>query len=348
MHKQLDLDRVSIHYGGFQAVSEISFSLAEGHIGCILGPSGCGKTSLLRAIAGFETLSDGSISLRGDIISAPDTLQPPEKRGVGMVFQDFALFPHLTVEANIGFGLAKQAPATRDSRITEMLDLVGLHNVHKRYPHQLSGGQQQRVALARALAPNPKILLLDEPFSNLDSVRRSQLASEIRTLLVRSKITTLMVTHDQDEAFAMADQIILLNHGRVLQTGTPRDLYQRPATVFAADFIGAGKLIDIGIDASGRLDHNLGVLPKGPHCSRTNSRITLLLRHDAVVFDDCGTHQLAILDKVFQGANNLYTLALPDGQSISCLTPSPIDFTVGETLRVRFDLDEAIMFNSCA
>jgi iron(III) transport system ATP-binding protein len=265
-----------------------------------------------------------------------------------MVFQDFALFPHLTVEANIGFGLAKQAPATRDSRITEMLDLVGLHNVHKRYPHQLSGGQQQRVALARALAPNPKILLLDEPFSNLDSVRRSQLASEIRTLLVRSKITTLMVTHDQDEAFAMADQIILLNHGRVLQTGTPRDLYQRPATVFAADFIGAGKLIDIGIDASGRLDHNLGVLPKGPHCSRTNSRITLLLRHDAVVFDDCGTHQLAILDKVFQGANNLYTLALPDGQSIACLTPSPIDFTVGEALRVRFDLDEAIMFNSCA
>ena len=187
MDNQLTLDRVTIAYDSASAVADVSFALPEGDIGCLLGPSGCGKTSLLRAIAGFEPLAAGAISLRGQTISTPQYAQAPEERAVGMVFQDFALFPHLSVSDNVGFGLAQGNADQRRARIAEMLELVGLANEIERYPHELSGGQQQRVALARALAPNPKILLLDEPFSNLDSVRRSQLAGEIRAMLKRSK-----------------------------------------------------------------------------------------------------------------------------------------------------------------
>ncbi len=348
MDNQLTLDRVTIAYDGVSAVADVSFALPEGDIGCLLGPSGCGKTSLLRAIAGFEPVAAGAISLRGQTISTPQYAQAPEERAVGMVFQDFALFPHLSVSDNIGFGLAQGNTDDRRARIAEMLDLVGLANEIERYPHELSGGQQQRVALARALAPNPKILLLDEPFSNLDSVRRSQLAGEIRALLKRSKVTALLVTHDQDEAFAMADQIVLLNHGRVDQIGTPRELYQRPATLFAADFIGAGNLIDIDIDAAGNLDAGWGKLTSSQWPEQCAGRIKLLLRPDVVVFDDHAGHQLNIVEKIFQGANHLYQLALPDGQTVACLAPSDIDQPIGDSLPVRFDLDQAVVFSGGA
>ncbi|MDE0840826.1 MAG: ABC transporter ATP-binding protein [Porticoccaceae bacterium] len=345
MDKQLTLEQVTIAYDGASAVSDVSFALPEGSIGCLLGPSGCGKTSLLRAIAGFEPVSKGAISLRGKTISTPSYAQAPEKRAVGMVFQDFALFPHLNVCDNIGFGLERVDAEERRRRIAEMLELVGLADEIERYPHELSGGQQQRVALARALAPNPKILLLDEPFSNLDSVRRSQLAGEIRALLKRSKVTALLVTHDQDEAFAMADKIVLLNDGRVDQIGTPRDLYQRPATLFAADFIGAGNLIDIDIDAAGNLNAGWGRLTATQWPEQRAGRIKLLLRPDIVVFDGQDGHKLNIVEKIFLGANHLYKLALPDGQTVSCLAPSDIDQAIGDSLPVRFDLDQAVVFN---
>lgn len=348
MDNQLTLDRVTIAYDSASAVADVSFALPEGDIGCLLGPSGCGKTSLLRAIAGFEPLAAGAISLRGQTISTPQYAQAPEERAVGMVFQDFALFPHLSVSDNVGFGLAQGNADQRRARIAEMLELVGLANEIERYPHELSGGQQQRVALARALAPNPKILLLDEPFSNLDSVRRSQLAGEIRALLKRSKVTALLVTHDQDEAFAMADQIVLLNHGCVDQIGTPRELYQRPATLFAADFIGAGNLIDIDIDAAGNLDAGWGKLTSSQWPEQCAGRIKLLLRPDVVVFDDHAGHQLNIVEKIFQGANHLYQLALPDGQTVACLAPSDIDQPIGKSLPVRFDLDQAVVFSGGA
>ena len=228
MSSQIELRQVSVNYQSFTAVREVSMTLEKGQIGCLLGPSGCGKTTLLRAIAGFEPVTAGEISLHGTVISSPRLNRPPEQRRVGMVFQDFALFPHLNIERNIGFGLAGLRRGDRQRRISELLSLVDLSASAKSYPHELSGGQQQRVALARALAPNPEILLLDEPFSSLDSELREQLASEVRVLLKRSEVTAILVTHDQHEAFAMADHVTLLHNGRVAQSDTPYNLYHNP------------------------------------------------------------------------------------------------------------------------
>ncbi|HCC80243.1 MAG TPA: iron ABC transporter ATP-binding protein, partial [Methylophaga sp.] len=204
---QLLVDNISIGYAGRPVVEGISFHLKEGEIACLLGPSGCGKTSVLRAIAGFEPLMQGSIVLHGKTVSVAEFSLPPEKRHIGMVFQDFALFPHLTVAKNIGFGLQKLPRKQQQQRVAELLELVELTGAQNQYPHQLSGGQQERVALARAMAPRPDILLLDEPFSSMDSDLREQLAREVRHLLRRDGVTAIMVTHDQHEAFAMADQI---------------------------------------------------------------------------------------------------------------------------------------------
>ena len=243
MSSQLDLSEVSVRYGDFVAANAVWLSLQAGEIGCLLGPSGCGKTTLLRAIAGFEQLASGSITLHGKLISERGFTPPPEQRRVGMVFQDFALFPHLNVQRNVGFGLHTMAREQRPGRVEEMLQLVGLDAHAHAYPHELSGGQQQRVALARALAPNPELLLLDEPFSSLDSELREKLAAEVRTLLKASNVTTLLVTHDQHEAFAMADQITLLSSGKVAQAGSPFDLYHHPASEFVASFIGLGSIL---------------------------------------------------------------------------------------------------------
>ena len=346
MNEQLSLNRVSIKYPNTAAVTNVSFALPKGEIGCLLGPSGCGKTSLLRAIAGFEPILDGEIKLKGNIISSPSFRQPPEQRSVGMVFQDFALFPHLTVQQNIGFGLTQATKEQTAFRIKEMLDLISLQSLAQRYPHELSGGQQQRVALARALAPDPEILLLDEPFSNLDSVRRSQLAAEVRSLLKRRRITALMVTHDQDEAFAMSDQIVLLDQGSVAQIGSPKDLYHYPVSIFAADFIGAGKLINLEIDAAGNLLNGWGKLSNKQWSEKSGGRIKLLIRPDLVIFDKKKGHSLFIVEKLFQGANYLYHLAMADGQILSCLAPNDIDHAIGEELPVRFKLDQAVVFKT--
>ncbi|MAH73938.1 MAG: iron ABC transporter ATP-binding protein [Porticoccaceae bacterium] len=346
MNEQLVLNGVSIEYPDTNAVTDVSFALPRGEIGCLLGPSGSGKTSLLRAIAGFEPIRDGEIKLRESIISTPTFRKPPEHRSVGMVFQDFALFPHLTVQQNIGFGLIQTNKEQKAIRVREMLELISLHPLAQRYPHELSGGQQQRVALARALAPDPEILLLDEPFSNLDSVRRSQLAAKVRALLKRRKITALMVTHDQDEAFAMSDRIVLLDQGRVAQIGSPRDLYRYPESLFAADFIGAGNLINLEIDAAGILLNGWGKLSSQQWPEKIEGRIKLLIRPDLVVFDKTKGHPLHIVEKLFQGANYLYHLATADGQTVSCLAPNDVDHSIGDELPVRFRLDQAVVFKT--
>ena len=346
MTSQLILDRVTVNYDGISAISEASFSLNEGEIGCLLGPSGCGKTTLLRSIAVFESVADGSISLHGERISTAKYTQVPEERAVGMVFQDFALFPHLNVSKNIGFGLGHLKSPEKDSRILEMLGLVDLESVSERFPHELSGGQQQRVALARALAPSPKILLLDEPFSNLDAELRTQLAAEVRTLLKQNKVTTLLVTHDQDEAFAMADKIALLNSGKIVQTDTPYEIYHKPGSLFAADFIGKGTIINVAIDAAGLLGNNLGSLSINALPDETGNSVKLLVRPDDIAYDDSSETKLSIVSKSFLGPNYLYELALEDGQRVPCLTHSHIDIPVGDELPVRFDLRHVVIFNA--
>lgn len=237
----LKLNDVSLAYdtpeGLLPVVNHLSLGLEKGHIGCLLGASGCGKTTVLRAVAGFEPLRTGTIYLKDALLSSPDFQVEPQDRNVGMMFQDYALFPHLTIAKNVGFGLQRLDKQARQDRIEEMLVLVGLSDVAKRYPHELSGGQQQRVALARALAPEPELLLLDEPFSNLDVDTRERLAFEVRDILKNTGHTALLVTHNQAEAFAIADRIGVMEKGEIVQWDTPYGLHHEPASHFVSDFI---------------------------------------------------------------------------------------------------------------
>lgn len=241
MSDLLRLDHVSLAYdapeGVVPVVTDLNLHLRRGHIGCLLGASGCGKTTILRAIAGFEPLRAGSIRLGDRLLSTPEHLMEPQDRQVGMMFQDYALFPHLNVEGNVAFGLRRWEKGRRTARVRELLDLVGLSDAARRYPHELSGGQQQRVALARALAPEPELLLLDEPFSNLDVDTRERLAFEVRDILKKTGHTALLVTHNQAEAFAIADRIGIMDKGRIIQWDTPYALHHAPVSPFVADFV---------------------------------------------------------------------------------------------------------------
>lgn len=241
MSELLKLDQISLSYdtpdGIVPVVKNLSLCLEKGHIGCLLGASGCGKTTVLRAIAGFEPLRAGSISLGSSVLSSVDQQIEPEHRHVGMMFQDYALFPHLNVEKNIAFGLRRWDKHRRKQRVSELLSLAGLEDSGQRYPHELSGGQQQRVALARALAPEPELLLLDEPFSNLDVDTRERLAFEVRDILKKTGHTAILVTHNQAEAFAIADRIGVMQDGIIAQWDTPYGLHHHPANAFVADFV---------------------------------------------------------------------------------------------------------------
>jgi len=340
MNKQLILENVSLGYGEFIAVQSVSLALEAGTIATLIGPSGSGKTTLLRAIAGFEPLLQGTISLHGEIISSQASHLPPESRRVGMVFQDFALFPHMNIARNIGFGLAPMNKTGRDKRVAKMLELVGLAGSGHSFPHELSGGEQQRVALARALAPSPQLLLMDEPFSNLDAGLRESLAGEVRQLLTETGITTLLVTHDQREAFAMAEQITLLRDGRVVQTGTARELYQRPADPFTAEFIGEGILVSAVPDNTG------SYLPACllENAADAKEAVRVLIRPDNVIYDPASNISLPVINRSFSGAHHLYRLALPNAQVLVCHVPHQVERGPGDLLPVRFDLREAVTF----
>ncbi|MCG8038819.1 MAG: ABC transporter ATP-binding protein, partial [Candidatus Thiodiazotropha taylori] len=326
MPNQLNVKHASVKYGRQTVVDDVSFELERGVIGCLLGPSGCGKTSLLRAIAGFEPLTKGEILLHGRCVSRPGETLAPEKRRVGMVFQDFALYPHLNIEDNIAFGLRGQSQAQRRERVSSLLTLVGLSGTQKKYPHQLSGGQQQRVALVRAMAPQPDILLLDEPFSGLDVELREQLAREVRDILKREEVTAILVTHDQLEAFALADAIGVLGDGRLRQWDNGYSLYHRPNDRFVADFIGQGAMIPGEVTQDGDIKSALGKI-HGEFVKQpaAGEKVELLIRPDDVVHDDESDFKLRIVDKVFQGAEYLYTLALEDGTELLCLVQSHHD-----------------------
>src|SRR6185295_4954519 len=279
----LEVRDLSHAYGAHQVVQGISFSLARGAIGCLLGPSGCGKTTVLRCIAGFEAVQAGTIHIGGRQVSAPGATVAPERRRIGMVFQDYALFPHLPVGGNIAFGL-RGSRAERDARVAELAAMVGLSAALDKYPHVISGGQQQRAALARSLAPRPDLLLLDEPFSNLDVDLRERLSAEVREIIKASGATAVLVTHDQQEAFAMADEIGVLHEGRIQQWDTAYNLYHRPANRFIADFVGQGAFLPATAVNARELEIELGLLQgAAPHGGRS---LEVLLRPDDVVHDD--------------------------------------------------------------
>lgn len=331
-------------YGQRRALDGVSLGLEEGEIGCLLGPSGCGKTTALRCIAGFEVLDAGSVLSRGRVLSAPGVHVPPHERGVGLVFQDLALFPHLTVRDNVEFGLQSMPRDARRSRVDEMLALVGLADYGSSYPGQLSGGQQQRVALARALAPRPSTVLLDEPFSSLDVALRERLVRELRTLLRSLGATALVVTHDQQDAFALADRVGLMREGRLEQWGTPYDLYHRPRTRFAAEFVGDASFLPGLRRPDGSIDTELGNLRGRAGPDAGVERVDVLLRPDDVVHDDDARLTARIADRVFRGADFLYVLELPSGRRILSLVPSHHDHPVGQSIGIRVDTEHVVTF----
>ncbi len=354
-HLSIDSIRVGYRVGRQmrEIVRGLSFSLPRGEIGCLLGPSGCGKTTVLRAIAGFEPLIDGAIRLGGRQLSDRSHSAAPETRQVGVVFQDYALFPHLSVADNIGFGLRKLTAGQRASRIQELLLLVGMAAHGKQYPHELSGGQQQRVALARALAPQPDLLLLDEPFSNLDIDLRERLATEVRDILKESGTTAVLVTHDQHEAFAIADQIGVMQNGVIVQWDNAYNLYHRPGSRFVADFVGQGVFAPGIVDfAAQRVEIELGNLPlwRGVDVCATDEKdarhVDVLLRADDVIHDDASPMQAEVVRKAFRGAEFLYTLKLPSGQSLLALVPSHHDHAIGEKIGIRLGADHVVTFPS--
>lgn len=345
MKNLLKLIQVNIHYGDQHVINDIDLEINEGEIACFLGSSGCGKTSLLRSIAGFEKISHGQIKIRNQVVSSHSQDTPPEKRNVGMVFQDFALFPHLNINKNIAFGLDHLNQHDKQLRVTELLKIVGLSDVGNKFPHQLSGGQQQRVALARALAPKPDLLLLDEPFSSLDVELREQLAKEIREIIKYEGITAILVTHDQNEAFAMADKIGLIHKGDIEQWDTPYNLYHRPATRYAANFIGQGVFIHGKVLDENNIDTVLGVIKgKTPEGCQANCEVEVLVRPDDLLHDDDSPYQLEIIDKTFRGAEFMYRLKINEQQSALCITPSHHNHDLNSFLGIKLDMDHLVIF----
>ncbi len=345
----LQLDQVSIHYPGSprQVVSDLSFSLQQGEIACLLGPSGCGKTSVLRAIAGFLQPSAGRIFLRGECVNDNRTWRAPEKRGVGVVFQDYALFPHLSVADNVGFGLTGTPKTQRQQRVSDMLELVGLSAFAARFPHELSGGQQQRVALARSLAPSPSLILLDEPFSNLDIELREKLSSEVREILKKTGMTAILVTHDQYEAFAMADHIGVLQDGKLAQWDEPYRLYHEPASRSVANFIGQGVFVE-GKLSQRHLSIELGDLKVPEDFQSTDGKkdttLDVLLRPDDITHDDASPLMAKVLRKAFRGADFLYTLQTDAGEEVLALVPSHHNHAIGEKIGIRLEVDHIVAF----
>jgi iron(III) transport system ATP-binding protein len=290
-----------------RAVDGLSLDVSTGEILGVLGPSGCGKTTLLRLVAGFERLDTGRIEIGGQVADDTRRVVPPERRGVGMVFQDYALFPHLTVAANIAFGLAARPRGERAERVAWALSLCGLEGLAERYPHELSGGQQQRTALARALAPGCRLLLLDEPLSNLDADTRRTLRDRLRVLLREAGVTALLVTHDRDDAFAIADRVAVLRHGRLEQCGTPRELYTRPASVFVATLVGDGAIVPLPALAAVSGTAAAPLLP-----AEAGGHVAAVVRPEDVDIDGDGVGA-TVLDATFHEGRWLVSLRLESG-----------------------------------
>ena len=340
----LELRDAVRRFGDRRALDGVSFVLEEGEVGCLLGPSGCGKTTALRCIAGLETLDAGVILSQGRMLAGPGVHVPPHERGIGLVFQDHALFPHLTARGNVEFGLQHLSRAERRSRAGQMLELVGLGDRSDSYPAQLSGGQQQRVAVARALAPRPATLLLDEPFSSLDVALRERLVGELRALLKSLGTTALAVTHDQQDAFALADKVGLMRDGRFEQWSTPYDLYHRPVSRFAAEFVGRASFLPACCEGTGQLQTELGTLRESRSDAACDGAVDVLLRPDDVVHDDDSPLKARIVERVFRGADFLYTLELASGRRVLSIVPSHHDHRVGEMIGLRLDTDHVVTF----
>jgi iron(III) transport system ATP-binding protein len=300
-------------FDGVLAVAEANIEVAAGEVLALVGPSGCGKSTLLRLAAGLEAVQQGTVAINGAIVAGAESSLPPERRGIGMVFQDLALFPHLTVRANVRFGIGRSGGAGQESDVGGLLDRLGIAALADAYPHTLSGGQQQRVALARALAPRPRILMLDEPFSSLDQPLRQQIRDDTQAVLRERGVATVIVTHDPEEALAMADRIAFMRAGRIIQTGTPHDIYFHPVDAFVAGFFGSVNRLR-GVVADGAVDSPFGLVPAA-HLAE-GAAAEILVRPEAVRFDasDGAGPAARVRSSRILGHNMVVELALADGR----------------------------------
>ncbi|MGD2187563.1 MAG: ABC transporter ATP-binding protein [Desulfobacterales bacterium] len=345
MRTVLEVKNISKSYGNQLVVNNFSLSLQKGMIGCLLGPSGCGKTTILRIIAGFEDINAGEIRINQAIVSGRHILVPPEQRRVGMVFQDYALFPHLSVKDNVAFGLRNINGKKKEKRIDELLHLVRLVDAAPKFPHEISGGQQQRVALARALAPEPELLLLDEPFSNLDVALRERLSTEVREILKEQATTALMVTHNQHEAFAVSDEIGVIQDGKLVQWDSGHNLYHRPANDWVADFVGDGVLLPGMVLDDRSVATGLGILEgQFKYPCQNGCPADVLIRPEDIIHDDASDFKAKILKKHFRGANILYTLQLPSKDVVLALVPSTCQHDVGHSIGIIPKVNDIILF----
>jgi iron(III) transport system ATP-binding protein len=346
MEPLIILDRVckAFHPGTPPAVDALSLSVEPGEIFALLGPSGCGKTTTLRLIIGFEAPDAGRIEIAGRVVADGRQFIPPEARGVGMVFQDYALFPHLSVAQNIAFGLKNLPADERIRRTQRALRITEMEGLADRYPHELSGGQQQRVALARAMAPGYEAVLLDEPLSNLDADLRAQLRGQLRRVLKKTQKTAILVTHDQDEAFQIADRVGVLNRGRLEQIGSPEDIYHTPATKFVANFVGAADFIPGTVRREG-IHTELGLFPNA-NGFPAGSAVEVMIRPDTVTILPDPEGHATVTQRLFLGADEVYTLRLPSAVEIHSNQHTTMALPIGARVSVKVSLSHVVAFAS--
>ena len=324
-------------FGTTKAVHDVTLALEPGSVLSVVGPSGCGKTTLLRLLAGFEMPDQGEVELAGQVVSGQDAWVPPETRQVGMVFQDYALFPHMTVAQNVEFGLMGWTKSDRLARVREVLDVVHLGALAQRRPHQLSGGEQQRVALVRSLAPRPVALFMDEPFSNLDTKLSEELRREVKDIVGRFGMTTIHVTHDQEQALYMGDQVAVMRSGRLEQVGTPQQVFHRPASPFVASFLGIADFLPATV-GNGGFATELGPL-SGESAFPQGSRVRLMVRPDQVSLGPVAEiGECVVVERAFRGLDYLYTLVLPSGISLHSLQHHEVYYEIGERTGVSVRL----------
>lgn len=347
----LQLDSVSKRFSATPVVDAVSLKLKQGELLSLLGSSGCGKTTLLRLIAGFERPQSGSIELLGQQVAGAIHWQPPEQRDIGMVFQDYALFPHLTVAENVGFGLKKSRrkrsgyPAQQAKKMVEAaIAQVGLSGLEKRYPHELSGGQQQRVALARALAPQPALILLDEPLSNLDIQVRSHLRQEIRNILKQTGTTAIFVTHDQEEALSISDRVAVMNQGKLEQLDTPEMLYDQPATRFVAEFVTQGNFLPATYTGKGWITEIGTLMLNG--AEPVSERADLMIRQQDIRLEPDDMGLLVIVDRQFLGRDYRYCIETNSGTRLQVLSAIKPALDLGTRVRIKVNLSAIQVFES--
>ncbi|WP_435349460.1 ABC transporter ATP-binding protein [Haloarchaeobius sp. HRN-SO-5] len=343
----LELDGVYKSYGSEPVIDDLSLSVRDGEILTLLGPSGCGKTTTLRLIAGLEQPNAGSVRLNGDVVAGRDSYVAPERRGVGVVFQEFALFPHMTAAENVGFGLTDMDDEAAAERVDEMLDLVNLHSHRDAYPDELSGGQQQRIALARSLAPEPEMLLLDEPFSNLDVDLRVEMREEVRRILKESGVTAVSVTHDQEEAMSISDRVAVMTDGDVEQVGRPEQVFQHPESRFVAGFLGHASFLS-GYVHGDEVETGVGPVDRefihGLAGEYDGTRIDVLVRPDDIEAQpaDGEAANGRVVYRRYLGPTILYRVELENGDVLECMHNHTDQVDLDESVRVELTADHEL------